>query len=311
MARLTEKEKKNLSRNLKILTHESAEVRDMLCAYTGIKKRTFETYLYGERGASPKALALIADFFLTTPELLLTRNAIKGEMQLRNKLQLYYPIWFDRTTPKDEQILDIIRQNMGRRGKDGKILYSFLTLIGAADFGIRIRPEFTDEEVIAYAKATSGRDKNIYDIREEQYSLKYLDTYSKRIKGKMKKMFDELKSSPEYEKFLDLIVINERAAIELSVKQEQFIQKAENREYAEESLCDLPLTFIITQDKDNANFMQMENTDDSYYIIAEVPIADMIDIQDKFLYESFEGAEDFLTFILNELEPYKIQKAGD
>lgn len=330
---LTKEEKKNLSRNLKKLVPDN-ETKQALFYVTGIKQRTYETYLYGERGPSPKALKAIADYFQTTPELLLSKDMVSDAIRLRKMLRNYYPIWLDRTTPKDEQILDMIRQNFGIRGNAGKILYSFLTLIKAAGFNIRVRPEYSDEEVLAYHKATSGRDDDILDAREGQYELKYFRFEPLPLEDGLKQKFDEISSTPEYKHLIELLD-EDNTTVNLTVKQEQFIKRAKDGEYTKELLSDvpimkdgeytykslrtLPLTFIITLDKNNdglsseqigEQYMKAEFLDDFFYMIAEVPIADMLDIQEKFLKEPFKDGDTFLDFIDSELDKFKIRKAG-
>lgn len=317
MARLTDEEKINLSRNLQKLT-PTKEARQALCYATGIKPRTYQTYYYGEKGASGKALELIADYFNTTPEMLVSKNSIAEKAKQQKELRNYYPIWLDRTTTADQQILEIIRQELGTRGKAGKTLYSFLTMIEAANFGIRVRPDYSDEEITAYHKAISGREDDIIDARESQYELKYFRFAPLPLKDELRQKLEEIGSTPEYQHFISLMD-EDTTTVRLTVKQEQFIKRAQDGEYTETSLCDLPLTFIITMDKNKdglsseqirEEYLKAEYLEDFYYMIAEVPIADMLDIQKKFLHEPFKVGDTFLDFIDNELEPYKIRKAG-
>lgn len=146
MPRLTPDELRNLSNNLKAMNQRLQYSSTYVSQKTGISKRTYEAYLYGEKSPKLDNLEKLADFYSTTIAILISSNMVIKDIEFQKGMRDYKPIWDAKTSTDTDKIISIIEKLCGKR-------YGLLLrLIQNNDIYIRFMPTYNTEKIDEYIK---------------------------------------------------------------------------------------------------------------------------------------------------------------
>ena len=282
MARLTDEEKQALSANMTRLNQKNKYSIDFVSKHTGIPKRTYESYLYCEVGASQKNLEKLADFYKTTIKLLLSPNANLDEIALGKAIRDYKRIWDEKTETLNDQIIGIIKE---RFKKDYFKFFRFLETLG---YTIDFSPIIPPEEKKAYENEIIKYDWTRRLIYTAQYEKKW--TPMAKLKEDVGKITFEMMQSFFADKTFSGRIdenkaledkSNQDTVIDKRIERELFIQKYVDGDYKNIPDKDFPLEIHIKLLKDNLSSSQLrslEYLEDLERYTAEYHIYDFIEL---------------------------------
>lgn len=282
MARLTNEEKQALSQNMIRLNQKNKYSIDFVSKHTGIPKRTYESYLYCESGASQTNLEKLADFYKTTIKLLLSPNANLDEIALGKAIRDYKKIWDEKKEKLEDQIIAIIKE---RFKKDYATFFSFLNVLG---YTIEFVPIISPEEIKAYENEIIKYNWTRRQIYTEHYINKW--TPMMMLKEEVgKNTFEMMQSFFADKAFSGRInedealedKSNQDTIIDKRIESELFIQKYVNGDYDKIPNKDFPLEIHLKLMKDDLSSSQLrslEYIEDYERYTAEYHIYDFIEL---------------------------------
>lgn len=282
MARLTNEEKQALSQNMTRLNQKNKYSIDFVSKHTGIPKRTYESYLYCESGASQTNLEKLADFYKTTIKLLLSPNANLDEIALGKAIRDYKKIWDSKTETLNDEITSIIKE---RFKKD---YFKFFRLLEALGYTIEFSPTISLEEKKAYENEIIKYNWTRRQIYTAQYLKKWTpmeklkEDVGKNTFEMMQLFFADKEFSgriDEKEALEDKS--NQDAIIDEKIELELFIQKYINGDYDKIPDKDFPLEIHLKLMKDDLSSSQLrslEYIEDYERYTAEYHIYDFIEL---------------------------------